>query len=283
MGNLLAVMTWCGRGDEVILGDRSHTYLYEVGGAAAVAGVHPFALPNLPNGTLDLEQVENAIRSENVHFPRTRLIVMENTHNACGGVPIQAAYMEEAARLAHNNGLRFHLDGARIFNAAAALDCPVKTLTKSADSITFCLSKGLAAPVGSVLCGSHDFVASARKNRKMLGGGMRQAGIIAAAGIVALETMVDRLSEDHERAIRLGKALKKLPGLTLMHGKPKSNMLFIRIEHPGVKMADLVDAAEMQGIKLSARNSRDMRLVLHYQIDDKAVESVIEFFNQQLN
>jgi len=283
MGNLLAVMTWCGRGDEIILGDRSHTYLYEVGGAAAVAGVHPFALPNLQDGTLNLQQVQNAIRTENVHFPRTRLLVLENTHNACGGVPIDAGYIAEAGKLAHDNDIKFHIDGARIFNAAAALNVPVSALAAPADSITFCLSKGLAAPAGSVLCGSKEFIAAARKNRKMLGGGMRQAGVLAAAGIVALETMVERLVEDHKHALQLAEALDRLPGLTLMQGKPESNMLFIRIENVEVCMEDLITAAEKQGIKLSARNNTDMRLVLHYQIDDRAVEKVIKFFNEKFN
>ncbi|MBN1266244.1 MAG: low-specificity L-threonine aldolase [Anaerolineales bacterium] len=282
MGNLLAVMTWCNRGDEMILGDRSHTFLYEVGGAAAIAGVHPHTLPNKENGTLDLAAVENAIRTQNIHFPTTRLLVLENTHNACGGVPLSAAYTADAGRLAHEHGLKLHLDGARIFNAAAALDCTAGELTAPADSVTFCLSKGLAAPVGSVICGTKEFIDTARRNRKMLGGGMRQAGILAAAGIVALEGMTDRLAEDHKRTTQLAEALETLTGLTLLQGKPQSNMLFLRIDHPDIDADTVVARAFDKKIKLSARNRTDMRLVVHYQIDDMAVNRVVQLFTELL-
>jgi threonine aldolase len=190
MGNLVAVLAHCGRGDEVILGNLGHTFLFEAGGIAALGGVTPFTLPTQPDGTLRIEDIRAAIRSNDVHFPTTRLITLENTHNRCGGVPLSADYTDAVGQLAKENGLSLHLDGARIFNAAVALKTPAARLAQAADSVTFCLSKGLSAPVGSVLCGSQVFIERARRIRKQLGGGMRQAGVLAAAGIIALEQMV---------------------------------------------------------------------------------------------
>jgi len=192
MGNLTALLTHCRRGDEAIMGNRAHTFLFEAGGSAALGGIHPHTLPNQPDGTLRLEDIEAAIRAENVHYPRTRLICLENTHNRCGGAALRPEYSDAVGELAHARGLALHLDGARVFNAAVALDVDVRELTRAADSVQFCLSKGLAAPVGSMLCGTAEFIAEARRWRKMLGGGMRQAGVLAAAGIEALENMVDR-------------------------------------------------------------------------------------------
>ncbi len=207
MGNLAAVLSHCQRGDEVILGDQCHTFNYEAGGVAALGGVHPRPIHTLPNGQLPLEAIEEAMRAENVHFPTTRLICLENTHNRCGGAVLDEAYTVSVGELARRHGLKLHLDGARIFNAAAALGTTAARLAAPADSVTFCLSKALCAPVGSVLCGDTEFIHRARRIRKQLGGGMRQAGILAAAGIVALETMVDRLPEDHRRARDLARRL----------------------------------------------------------------------------
>ncbi len=177
MGNLVCVLSHCGRGDEVILGDQSHTFVYEAGGISALGGIHTHTLVNRPDGTLRLEDIKAAIRADNVHFPRTRLICLENTHNRCGGAVLTPGYMQQVASLAHSQGLLLHLDGARIFNAAVALEVDVKELTRHVDSVSFCLSKGLSAPVGSVICGSAEFIAEARRNRKAVGGGMRQCGI----------------------------------------------------------------------------------------------------------
>ena len=185
MGNLIAVLAHCGRGDEVIMGNQAHTFVYEAGGVAALGGVHTHTIPNQADGTLQLEDIQAAIRSENVHFPMTKLVVLENTQNRCGGIALPLAYSREAADMVHGNGLALHLDGARIFNAAVYWGVPVKALTGMVDSVTFCLSKALCAPVGSVLCGSKDFIARALRIRKQLGGGMRQAGVLAAAGTVA--------------------------------------------------------------------------------------------------
>ena len=197
MGNLVAMLTHCGRGDEIILGTLSHTFLYEAGGSASLGGIHHYALPNQADGTLDLAAIEGAIRPENVHAPRTRLICLENTHNRCGGAVLPLEYCDAVGALAQKHGLAVHLDGARLFNAAVALGVEVRELVRSVDSVSFCLSKGLSAPVGAMLCGEAGFIAEARRWRKAVGGGMRQCGILAAAGIVALEEMVDRLAEDH--------------------------------------------------------------------------------------
>ncbi len=201
--NITAVLTHTRHGNEVILGNEAHIFWYEVGGAAALGGVVMRTLPNDSCGRLNPNDVEQAIRDKNIHYPETTLLCLENTHNRCGGAVLTPDYTNEICELAHAHGLKVHLDGARIFNAAIAIGVPACVLTENVDSVSFCLSKGLSAPVGSLLCGSNDFIERARKFRKMLGGGMRQAGIIAAAGIVAIETMVDRLAEDHANARRL--------------------------------------------------------------------------------
>ena len=198
MGNLASILAHCNRGDEIILGNLAHTFLYEAGGMAALGGVHPHTIPNQPDGTLDPDDIRAAIRADDAHLPPTRLITLENTHNRCGGAALSVAYTRSIGELAAEHGLILHLDGARIFNAAAVLGVSPAELTAPADSVTFCLSKGLCAPVGSVICGSQDFIRKAHRIRKQLGGGMRQAGVLAAAGIVALESIVPRLAEDHQ-------------------------------------------------------------------------------------
>ncbi len=230
MGNLIGVLGHCQRGDEVIMGHLGHTFLFEGGGISALGGVFVHTLPNQPDGTLRLDDILAAIRPPDVHHPITRLVVLENTHNRCGGVPLSATYTQQVGEAVRARGLALHLDGARIFNAAVALGVTAKALAEPADTVTFCLSKGLCAPVGSVLCGPRDFIERARRIRKQLGGGMRQAGILAAAGIVALETMIDRLAEDHRRARMLAEGLVRLPGIRLPMGMPATNMVFISLD-----------------------------------------------------
>src|SRR4030042_8224 len=226
MGNLAAVLAHCGRGDEVILGNKAHTFLYEAGGISALGGVHSCQLLNQPDGTLLLQDIQAAMRSKDVHQPTSHLICLENTHNRCGGVALTADYTRAVGELAHQNGLFLHLDGARIFNAAVVQGISASELAEPADSITFCLSKGLSAPVGSVLCGKEEFISKAHRIRKQLGGGMRQAGILAAAGTVALDTMGDRLAEDHKHALYLARGLSFLPWLVMDEGTPYTNMIF---------------------------------------------------------
>jgi threonine aldolase len=283
MGNLVGILAHCQRGDEVILGNKAHTFLYEAGGVSALGGVHSCQLPNQPDGTLNLEDIDAAIRSDNAHFPITRLIALENTHNRCGGVAIGLEYTRAVGQLAQQSNLRLHLDGARIFNAAAALGVSARELAGPADSVTFCLSKGLCAPVGSVLCGSKEYIHQAHRVRKMLGGGMRQAGILAAAGIVALETMVDRLVEDHARARRLAQGLAKIPGLVLEPG-PYTNMIFVSLapEITSLSTEQVVQRMADRGIWIGVAGKCRFRLVTHYWIDDAAVDQAIAAFGQIL-
>lgn len=282
MGNLVAILAHCDRGDEVILGNLAHSFLHEAGGISAIGSVHSCQIPNRPDGTLKLDDIQAAIRPDDAHFPITRLIVLENTHNRCGGVPLSVEYTHAVAKIAQEQNIRLHLDGARIFNAAAALGVDAKDLVDRADSVTFCLSKGLCAPVGSVICGSRPFITRAHRIRKQLGGGMRQAGILAAAGIVALESMVDRLTEDHARASRLARSLEKIPGITLDPGTPYTNMLYLSLDEDfvsltGTQVAELLDEMD---IKVGVVSERRFRLVTHYWIDDADVERTVDAFSK---
>ena len=281
MGNLSAVLTHCNRGDEVILGNLCHTFLFEAGGISALGGVHPYVLPNQLDGTLLVNDVINAIRKDDVHFPQTRLVMLENTHNRCGGVVLDEQNTRDLTDLAHANGLLVHLDGARIFNAAAALGVKVGVLTKPVDSVTFCLSKGLCAPVGSVLCGSKEFIQKARRIRKQLGGGMRQAGILAAAGIVALQTMTGRLANDHIRAKRMAAGLAAIGGLVLDAGSPFTNMIFVNIDNSiQLKATQIAELFKNKGVLVGIVGERRFRLVTHYWVDDAAVQHVIKAWQE---
>ncbi|MBN1380923.1 MAG: low-specificity L-threonine aldolase [Deltaproteobacteria bacterium] len=281
MGNLAALLSHCDRGDEVILGDQAHTFIYEAGGSAALCGIHPRPVPNQADGAMCLEDIDAAIRPENIHFPRTRLICLENTHNRCSGAVLSVEYTKAVADLAQARNLKLHMDGARIFNAATALGVAASELAAPADSITFCLSKALCVPVGSVLCGSCRFIAEARRIRKMLGGGMRQAGILAAAGLVALEEIVPRLHEDHTRAKKLAAGLRSLPGLTI---EPVStNIVYFHLV-PDAAMTDVqfIEELAARNIKIMNIARRRFRAVLHYWIDGEDVNTAIEAFRQVL-
>lgn len=279
MGNLASMLAHCGRGDEVIMGHRAHTFLYEAGGVSALGGVHSCQIPNQADGTLALDDIRAAIRDDDDHEPVTRLVCLENTHNRCGGVALTAAYTRQVGDLVHARGICLHLDGARLFNAAVGLGVDAAVLAGPADSVTFCLSKGLCAPVGSVLCGSHEFIGKVRRIRKQLGGGMRQAGILAAAGIVALETMVDRLAEDHARARSLAHGLAKLPGLVLDKETPDTNMVFVALAEAVPFDADqFAQKLALAGIKVGVVSARRFRMVLHYWVDDAGVEQTIQAF-----
>ncbi|MBM3143478.1 MAG: low-specificity L-threonine aldolase [Chloroflexi bacterium] len=283
MGNLAAILAYCNRGDEIILGNQTHIFLNEAGGIAALGGIHPYPIPNQPNGTLALDDIREAIRSDDPHHPITRLIALENTHNCCGGAVLTAEYTQAVADLAHANGLVLHLDGARIFNAATALDVDVASLVAPVDSVTFCLSKGLCAPVGSVLCGSKEFIARAHRVRKQLGGGMRQAGILAAAGIVALHEIAPRLAEDHVRARNLAQGLRNIPGVILDSGEPASNMVYLTLgEDLPLNAEDAARRLKGCHVLVDVVSPRRFRLVTHYWIDDQAIHSTIEAFEKVL-
>jgi threonine aldolase len=275
MGNLVALLTHCGRGDEVILGDRSHTFLFEQGGMSSLGGIIPHTVPNQPDGTMRLEDIEGAIRGDDVHFPRTRLICLENTHNVCNGTPITARYTAQAAQVARDHGLRVHVDGARIFNAAAALDVDARELVRDVDSVQVCLSKGLCAPVGSLVCGSAEFIAEARRARKVVGGGMRQAGVLAAAGIVALEQIADRMGEDHARAKRLAEGFAEIPGLDV--GPVVTNILYFGLaEQVSKTPEEVVAGLAEQGVRVLGRVGGRFRAVTHHWISDEDVERTIQ-------
>jgi threonine aldolase len=283
MGNLVSLLAQCGRGDEVIVGDQAHTYVYEQGGMAALGGIHPRVLRNQPDGTLDLAEIAAALRDPtNPHFPKSRLVTVENTHNRCGGAPLTAAYMDAVGKLAHEHGLFFHVDGARIFNAAIALDVDVRALAAAADSVTFCLSKGLAAPVGSVVCGSRPFIAEARRARKVVGGGMRQVGVIAAAGIVALEQMVDRLAEDHENARTLAAVLAELPGILVEDVAVRTNIVYFNVERPDMDAAQLAARLKQQGVWMLPLGPRRIRAVTNYHVTADDIQVALSVFRTVL-
>jgi len=280
MGNLVCTLTHCRRGEEVILGDRSHTFLYEAGGMSTLGGIHPHTIRNQPDGTMRLEDIEGAIRGNNVHFPRTRLICLENTHNRCYGSALTSEYIDSVAALAKEHGLSIHLDGARIFNAAIALGVDVKELTANVDSLIFCLSKGLSAPVGSVVCGSSDFIAEARRARKVLGGGMRQAGVIAAAGITALQEMVDRLAEDHENARRLAEGIAGIGGLSIELAKVQTNIIYFELDEGRMTPMELVTELNKKEVKLLAVGPRRLRVVTHYGISAEDIDLTVKALSE---
>lgn len=278
MGNVISILAHCQRGDEVIVGDRSHTFVNEGGNPATVGGVHSWPIPTQPDGTLPLDVIEAAIRLENVHYPHTALVSLENTHNSTGGQPLSAAYTDSVGELCKKYSLKLHIDGARIFNAAAALQENVARLTQAADSVSFCLSKALCAPVGSVIVGKKEFIAQARRIRKTLGGGMRQGGILAAAGIVALEDMTERLGEDHANACRLAEGLASLPGVEIDVARVKTNIIFFRLsENARLDIKQLMAAMEQDNVLMTGTYSRrEIRLVTHYWIKSEHVDFVIE-------
>jgi threonine aldolase len=282
MGNLVSLLTHCGRGDEAIMGDRAHTFLFEAGGISALGGIHTHTVPNLPNGMLDPQDVEVAVRDpNNVHYPRSRVVCLENTHNRCGGTVLSPAQMSTIVAVARRHGLGVHLDGARIFNAAVALGVDVKEIAAQADSVQICFSKGLAAPVGSAICGSAAFIKEAHRNRKLVGGAMRQAGVLAAAAIVALEQMVDRLAEDHTNARLLALGLAEIEGLDVDLASVQSDIVIFGLKTARVMAGQVVDALAGEGVKISAidptcfRDPERFRAVTHYGIERPDIDSAV--------
>jgi len=283
MGNLVSVLTHCGRGDEIIIGDQAHLFLLEAGSVSAVGGIHSRQVPNQPDATLDLAQVEAAIRPADDHFPRTRLICLENTHNRCGGACLTPDYMGQVRALADRHNLKIHLDAARVFNAAVALGVDVRELSRDADSLSFCLSKGLSAPVGSLVCGPGDFIREARRARKVLGGGMRQGGVIAAAGIVALEDMIDRLAEDHVNARRLAEGLADIPGIALDPSRVQTNIVFFDLEEGAHDAAEFCERIAERGVKMGPTGGHRIRAVTHYGIEAEHIEQALAVVAQVMS
>lgn len=268
--NLIGIMSHCQRGDEYIVGQTAHTYRYEAGGAAVLGSVQPQPLDFEENGTLDFKKVEQAIKPPDDHFARTRLLCLENTQ---AGKVLPMDYLVEAGEFARRHRLALHLDGARIFNAAVKLGVEARTIARPFDSVSVCLSKGLAAPVGSLLCGPAAFIKVAHRWRKMLGGGMRQAGVLAAAGIIALTEMVERLAEDHANASRLAEGFARIPGFTVDMSAVQTNMVFFSLAEPllgkfGPFMAD-------KGILVSDHAGL-IRAVTHYGIEAADIETVLQ-------
>ena len=275
--NLVALLAHCQRGDEYIVGQNAHTYQYEGGGAAVLGSIQPQPIENAADGTIPLEKIRKAIKPDDFHFARTRLLALENT---TAGKVISQDYIRQAAALAKESSLALHLDGARVFNAAVAQDLPLKAITSLFDSVSICLSKGLGAPVGSILVGGHEYIHEARRWRKMVGGGMRQAGILAAAALYALEHNVQRLKDDHEHARRLAERLLKVDGLTVNGGQANTNMVYLSVNDADGK--DLRVWCENQGLLFTGANPA--RLVMHKDISEAMAETagdiIIRYFEQ---
>ena len=275
MANLVAVLTHCHRGDEVILGDQSHTFLYEAGGISAFGGVHSRQIKNHDDGTMSLADIKNSIRKKDVHFPPSRLVCLENTHNRCFGMPLDINYINNVSEIVKNNSMMLHIDGARIFNAATALNKSVAELTSEVDSISFCLSKGLSAPSGSLLCGKKEFIERARFNRKALGGGMRQSGILAAAGILALDEMPKKIINDHQNASTLAKGLNAISGISIDLDKVKTNIIYFKLDHSKIDSVTLINSMLKKNIKFFELGPNWFRLVTHAGINQEDIEYVL--------
>lgn len=280
MGNLVGVLSQCQRGDEAIMGTQGHTFLHEASGVSVLGGVSMFTVPNEADGTISIANLKGAVRNHfDVHEPISRLVIIENTQNFCGGAVLSQSYVEEVSHFCKKHGLALHIDGARLFNAAVALNLPVKELVQHADSVTFCLSKGLGAPVGSILAGSKELIAKARRLRKILGGGMRQAGILAAAGIYALEHNVERLRVDHVRAQQLADGLAAIPGVKLTRGTPHTNLIFCALEDDvEISTPAFLNKLKEMGVLIMDVGPREFRLVTHLDTKDEAVEQCIKAF-----
>ncbi|RKD34626.1 low-specificity L-threonine aldolase [Thermohalobacter berrensis] len=282
MGNQLALLTHTERGQEIILEENSHIFMFEVGGLAFLSGLQSKIVKG-EDGILNSKVIKEAIRSKNIHFPQTGLICLENTHNMAGGVVTPLNRMEEIFKLAQQHRIPVHLDGARIFNASTYLDCDVKDIAKYCDSVMFCLSKGLCAPVGSILAGDKKFIEKAKKFRKLLGGGMRQAGILAAAGIIALEKMTHRLVKDHENLRKLAFGLDDIKGINIDKDKIQTNILMVNLKDTGYNSDSFVYEMKKEGVLATKIDEHTIRFVTHYHIDEKDIEYTLNVIKRILN
>ena len=276
MGNLVSLLAHCGRGDEIILGDESHIFRYEQGGASALGGMIYHTLPTGPDGQLELARIQNAIRdSRDAHQPVTGAICLENTHNRCGGMVLPLEYLRQVKALADSHVVPLHLDGARLPNAAVGLGVSLQTITAHVTSVQLDLSKGLAAPVGGLVAGSRAFIARAHRARKVLGGGMRQAGIIAAAGIVALTEMVDRLAEDHDNARRLAEGLAEIPQIVISPEHVQTNIVVYSLRDPYWTPQAFIAALREEGMLIGGFGDHRLRLVTHYGVERDDVDRAL--------
>ncbi len=279
MGNLVAVMTHTRHGDEVILDTKSHIYEYELGGMSAIAGTSPRPVP-FENGRLAPEVLRAAIRVPYMLFPPTTLLCLENTHNQAGGIVVTPEQTAEVAAVAREYDLKIHLDGARIFNAAAALGVDVRELTRSVDSVMFCFSKGLSAPVGSALAGGNEFIQEARRIRRMLGGGMRQVGVLAAAALVSLESLVGRLGDDHANARLLAEGLAAIDNAMLDPDNVQTNIVNCDVSSLGHDSDSFIQALQSHGIRVGPRRPKSVRMVTHRQITPAHIQRTLEVIAQ---
>ncbi|KAI3721667.1 hypothetical protein L2E82_32684 [Cichorium intybus] len=284
MGNLISVLVHCEiRGSEVILGNNSHIHIYENGGISTIGGVHPRPVKNNEDGTMDINLIESAIRNPEfeICYPKTRLICLENSHANTGGRVLSVEYIDKVGELAKKHNLKLHIDGARIFNASVALGVPVDRLVQAADSVSVCLSKGLGAPVGSVIVGSKTFIARARILRKTLGGGMRQVGILCAAALVALQENVGKLVNDHKNAKTLAEGLNKIKGLKVDVASVETNIVYFDIlEGSRVTALKLGKIVEEHGILLMPDSSSRVRIVIHHQVSASDVQYTLSCIKQ---
>jgi len=274
MGNLIATMVYCQEGEEVIIENQSHHYYYESGGMASIAGVMPRFVDG-DNGIFGAEEVVEVMRPLDIHFPKTSLIWLENPHNLAGGTVVPLKVMQELRDLADKHQLSLHLDGARLFNAAQYLKVDPSVIVSKVDSVMFCLSKGLSAPVGSILAGSEEFIKKAYRKRKILGGAMRQAGVVAAAGVIALQEMVERLEIDHRNAKKLGKGLSKIPGYDIDLETVQTNMVYVNVSNLGLSTDDFLDLLEKNGITATPHYPTSVRFVTHRHITSAHIEKVL--------
>ncbi|KAJ0967577.1 hypothetical protein J5N97_024494 [Dioscorea zingiberensis] len=287
MANLISVMVHCEvRGSEVILGDNCHIHVYENGGISTIGGVHPRTLKNKSDGTMDIAEIEAAIRHPDgeLYFPSTRLICLENTHANCGGRCISVEYTDKIGEIAKQHGLKLHIDGARIFNASIALGVPVHRLVQAADSVSVCLSKGLGAPVGSVIVGSRSFITKAKRLRKTLGGGMRQVGVLCAAAHVALRENLEKLEEDHQRAKILADGLNQIKQLSVNMTSTETNMVYFNIlESSCISPEKICEVLEEHGVLAMPASATSVRLVLHHQISESDVHYALTCIKQAVD
>ena len=274
MGNLASVMAHCQRGDEMIVGDQSHLYVYEYGSPSALGGISVRQVPVEDDGTLDINLIEDAIRPNLARYPSTRLICLENTHNRCSGSVLTPGYTDSVADIAHRSGASLHIDGARIFNAAVYLGVPVKDLARSADSITFCFSKGLCCPIGSMICGSREFVDRARQIRNSLGGGMRQVGLLASAAMVGLNTMVDRLAEDHSNASRLASGLNEINGVFIDPTRIQTNIVIFDLINRDV--SGFLQEIGKLDLLASHPYGTKVRMVTHHGVTAEDIDEALD-------